>query len=283
MKRFINYKILGLALIVSGVAACDTADQDVSPIVSPDSYPVATFTASSSNTSLVEGNAITYTITIDKPLDRALTFSAKVKGGTADEHDFVADAAVLAPYTTQTQLTINAVADDFPEANETLQLEIGVFGIADKYLLNPSTVNPSLDLTIVNLNDPTLLTIAFEWPDPNHNIDIDIVTWRGTTPPRPWGDGGATGNNPEIDMSIWLEDPLGDYYVNIMDWGADPFTYKFTIGHPDGTIQIIEGTFNTADYSAYILDNWTAWGGSYESYRVLKVTNNGTGFVVTAL
>lgn len=282
MRKIFKYKLIGLTFLIVSFASCDTADQDVSPVVSPSDYPVATYTPSSASTTLLEGDTLTYTITLDKPIDRAMTFKAKFLDGTASSGDYTAASVVMQPYTTEAKLLIIATYDNFPEVSENIQLELGVYGIADRYLLNPSQVNPELDLTIGNVNDPTLLTIVFSWPVAFG--DIDIVTWQdnaGTL--EPWGDGGATSANPETDKSIWLADPVGDYYVNIIDWGADPFPYKFILGHPDGTTQIIEGTFNTADYGAYTLDPWTAWGGSYDSYRILKVVNNGTSFVVTAL
>jgi hypothetical protein len=41
------------------------------------------------------------------------------------------------------------------------------------------------------------------------------------------GTGGAT-LNPEIDHSIWLEDPTGDYYVTVLDYDAGvDFNYTF--------------------------------------------------------
>ena len=52
-------------------------------------------------------------------------------------------------------------------------------GIAEKNLVNPSTVNPmNLDLKIVNKNDAAKLTLVFEWLD--HDVDYDIVTWSDT-------------------------------------------------------------------------------------------------------
>ncbi|MDZ7636021.1 MAG: hypothetical protein U5L72_16935 [Bacteroidales bacterium] len=58
------------------MAACDTASQEAEPVISPEGYPVATF-VNATGTSVVEGNSIIYTITIDKMIDRALTFSLK--------------------------------------------------------------------------------------------------------------------------------------------------------------------------------------------------------------
>ncbi len=283
MRKYLFHKIMGFTLILAGFLAC-TAEQDVEPIVGTDNYPVATFTPSSASTSLAEGDTLIYSISTDIPIDRSITFNGVVKGGTAtDGSDYIIEPAVLAPYTKSVDMYIIANEDDVPEANETVQFEIGAYSIADRYLLNPTTVKPVVNLTLANVNDPTLLTVLFEWPD--HDTDIDIVVWSDTEdyPQTEWSDAGATTANPETDKSIWLSDPVGTYYINIMDWGAETFTYKFTLGHPDGSTQIIEGTFDTSDYTQYTEDVWTAWGGGYSSYRVLQVVNDGTSFVVTKL
>lgn len=281
------YKILGLVFVMASFASCDllrTAEQDASPVISPDKNPMVTYTASPSSTTIKEGEKLIYTIKTDKPIDRALTFTAQQIGGNAVEHDdFEVTTAVLQPYTTEVKMEIAPVWDNYPEAEETLKLEIGIYGIAEKYLINPEAPNPiTADLKIANKNDPGKLTIAMEWAD--HDMDYDMVIWSDTQayPMTEWGDAGATGNNPEIDKSIWLEDPAGTYYVNIMDWDGPAFNYKFSIGHPDGTVQFIEGTFDRSA-KQYINDPWTAWGGSYDSFRVLKVVHDGTKFTVTKL
>jgi len=272
---------MGLMLIVAGFAAC-TAEQDVEPIISPDSYPKVTFVGAG-GTSVTEGDTLEYVINIDKPIDRAITFTPTITGGTADADDYIIDPVVLQPYTKQAKLLIIANEDANPEAGETVQFEIGISSIADRYLVHPSTTKPTVTINISNVNDPTLLTVLFGWPD--HDTDIDIVVWSDTEeyPLTEWSDQGATTANPESDKSIWLSDPVGTYYISIMDWGADPFDYTFTIGHPDGSVQVIEGNFDSSDYSQYTEDTWTAWGGGYPSYRVLKVENDGTSFTVTAL
>ena len=286
MKKLI-YRIAGVALLMGSIVSCDmlrTAEQDVAEVISPDRNPTVTYTANISGSSVTEGQKFIYTITLDKPIDRALTFSARQVGGTAvADEDFIAETVVLQPYSTEAKLEIEIIADDFPEVEESANFEIGIFGIAERYLINPNSTNPvTLDLKVVNKNDPDKLTIAFEWP--NHSVDIDIVTWSDTEeyPMTEWGADGATGNNPEVDKSIWLSDPVGTYYVNIMDWDEDPFTYKFSIGHPNGTVQFIEGTFDRTQ-NTYINDPWTAWGDSYDAFRVLKVVHDGNTFTITKL
>jgi hypothetical protein len=284
MRKYIKYKIVGLAILVAALAGCDTASQEASPVVSPDDYPVAVFETDFTGTSVKEGDTIAYTITFDKMIDRSVTFTVTQTGGTATDHDWIVENAVLQPYTLEAELLLIFPTDDVPgEEDMIFQAEIGATSLADKYLVNPSVKNPTLDLTLQSENDPTLLTIMFSWPT---DEDIDIVTWSDTKdyPLTEWGADGASSSNPEFDKSIWLSDPLGDYYVNIMHWGVPPFDYTFTLGHPDGSVEIITGTFDSDNLGTYTMDLWMAWGDpGYESYRVLKVENDGSKFVVTKL
>ena len=111
MRKNIKYKLLGLALLLVSIVACDTAEQDVSPVISPDGKPVATFTAVP-GTTVTEGDTIFYDITTDKKIDRSITFSLEQTGGTATEDDYTVIPAVLAPYTLSTQLLIITVNDN---------------------------------------------------------------------------------------------------------------------------------------------------------------------------
>jgi len=273
MRNIFKYNLLGLALIMAGITACNTADQDVSPIISPDNYPVATFTASSAGTTLTEGDTLVYTITIDKKIDRALTFSARVTGGTADEADFLAESVVLEPYTTEAKLYIIAVADDFPEVAENIEMEIGVFGIADKYLLNQATVNPTLNLSLTNYNDPDVLTVAVGWA--NHDDDLDVYALLGT---EMWG-AAAGSDNPEILTTIWPLDPNGTYYVGIDPYIANQplVEYTISIGHPDQSIEFFTGTFDTENLDSYTQDLY----GTAPIYRLLTIVNLDGVFTVT--
>jgi len=206
-------------------------------------------------------------------LDRALTFSAKINGGSAGEDDYLAESVVLAPYTTEAKLYIIAIADDFPEVAEDVQMEIGVFGIADKYLLNPGTVNPTLNLSLTNYNDPDVLTVAVGWA--NHDDDLDVYALLGT---ERWG-AAAGSDNPEILTSIWPTDPNGTYYV-----GIDPYftnqalvEYTISIGYPDQTVQFITGTFDTENLDSYTQDLY----GTAPIYRLLTIVNLDGVFTVT--
>ena len=53
-------------------------------------------------------------------------------------------------------MVIETFEDYDTGATETIICEIGVFGIADRYLLNPTTVNPKVTFTITNFVSPKL-------------------------------------------------------------------------------------------------------------------------------
>lgn len=149
MKNKMLYKILGLALLVVGAVACDTASQDVEPVVSPDGYTIATF-VNATGTTVAEGDTIIYNITLDKTIDRSVTFSFRQTGGTCDGDDYTVKPGVVAPYTMTASLLIIFHEDFDVDATETLIGEIGVFSIADRYLLNSATEFPTLNATVTN-------------------------------------------------------------------------------------------------------------------------------------
>ncbi len=284
MKTYYKFTLLGILFVLFAFVGCDEpqlAKQDASPIISPDDYPTVSITTSGD---AIEGATKTYTISISNTIDHKITFTPSVIGGTADDHDYAPlEAVTIEPYTTSVEFPITLINDFMAEDPETLEIQLEILPVSDRYLLRPGTVLDPISFTFDDYFDPTLLVIYFEW---DSGEDYDMVTWSDTTvyPHTEWGDGGATLANPEHDTSIWLSDPVGTYYVNVMEWwvGAD-FNYTFTLVHPDASIQIIEGTFTGSDLSGYTYDGWTAWGGEYPSYRVLEVVNDGTEFVVTAL
>jgi hypothetical protein len=203
----------------------------------------------------------------------------KVKSGTATRGtDFEFDDTLLIKaYATSVTGNISILSDEVYEPTETFVLEIG----GDVNISNASVPASTITFNILNFVGSTL-NISFAWPGKN---DYDIVTWNATkTPLIGWGDHGATTANPETDSSIHLTDPVGTYYVNVMEWDYGvKFDYTFTIAVAGLNPQIITGTFDGTNVSQYTNDKWTKWGGSYDSFRVLKVVNDGTKFVVTKL
>lgn len=181
MKNKISYKLIGLALLVVGMVACDTASQDVSPVISPDGYPVATFTqVKGGTTAVAEGDTILFEVTTDKMIDRAITFNARILEGTANGDDIEITPGVLSPYTTSTTVQVVFLRDWANDDAETIKLEFGAFSIADRYQPNQATVNPVLNLTIANYVSD-VLTVEFDWTQ-NVNVFniIDVLVNTGT-------------------------------------------------------------------------------------------------------
>lgn len=162
MKKNIYYNLIGLALLIVSIAACDTADQDVSPVTSPAGYTKATFVTDFSGTSVTEGDTIVYSVSIDKTIDRSITFSARVLEGTGNEDDITVIPGVIAPYTNEITVSVIFNQDWDAESAETMKLEVGAFGIADKYLLNATTINPILNLNVNNYVSD-ILSISVDW------------------------------------------------------------------------------------------------------------------------
>jgi hypothetical protein len=245
MRKYIKYKVLGLAFIVIGMVACDQASQETEPIGSPSGYPVST--VSPAVTTVVEGNSLIVNITIDKMIDRALTFTFKQTGGTATEEDYTVAPAVLQPYTKSIQMTIGTIEDFDTDPTETLVGEIGVYGIAEKYMLNPSTVNPvNVSFTITNFVSPKL-EVAFYWNadvtfggntyDAADYIDFDFLVSPEATfdIADPWASeigiyDAATGSHPETMTLEGLAD--GSYLL----W-CDLY-YNDFVGYSDGSVKI---------------------------------------------
>jgi len=156
------------------LVSCDQASQDVSPIISPSGYATATFTTDFTGSNVSEGDTITYTITLNKMLDRAVTFSVKVNQGPLSMDDIYDEeleeedqlySTRMAPYTTEASLSIVFQKDWVYDPAETGTIEIGAFGIAEKNLLNPATVNPKLNLTVSNYVSD-ILTVSLDWHQP---------------------------------------------------------------------------------------------------------------------
>lgn len=252
MRKYLKYKLIGLALILVGIASCDTADQEVSPVISPDGKPVATFSVVP-GTTVTEGDTIIYNISIDKKIDRAITFSFKKNGGTATADDFVVVPGVLAPYTLSTEMLIITINDDTLGGPKTLIGEVGAFSIADRYMLNPSTVNPTPTLTINNWVSPDL-KVSFSWDqevlidgvasDAADNMDWDmfVSVAEGFDISNPWATeiglyDAATGSHPEELTLSGLDD--GTYIL----W-ADLYASDFAGSSNDSSLIAITTTFN---------------------------------------
>jgi hypothetical protein len=304
MRKYILYKVLGLAFVVIGMVACDTASQEVEPVISPDGYPVSTITPVA--TTVMEGENLVVNITIDKMIERSITFTFVQTGGTADENDYSVESATLQPYTKSVQMVFETFVDYDFDATETLEGEIGVYSIADRYLLNPSAENPvDVSFTITNTVSPDL-KVSFSW---GGDVVIDDVTYDAADEvdfdflvcpeadfdvSDPWANcldiyDAVTGSNPEEMTLSGLAD--GVYYLVAELWYNGLATYD---GDGSFTIPIVtsftrQGTSVidmevTQDPADVITDSTLGWGNDPETpfdVVVATVTVAGDKYTIT--
>ncbi len=269
MKNILKINSILSVMLILFLAGCEMEPETQDPI-STENYPVATFNTDFSGTSVSEGDTIDYTITLDRMSDRDLTFEVRQLDGTADDHDFVYEEVTIPAYSLSADMQIVVLADDLPEEQETLKLEVGVFYVGERYILNPTTVNPVLDLTVTNFNDPNVLTVAFGWQNPESDIDLFAISEVDGA----WG-AAASADNPEILTSIWPSDPEGNYFVTIDPYSvaSNPVNYWVAIGYPDQTNEYLTGTFDVDKLDSYTVDYFDAW--DMDTYRILTVVVQG--------
>jgi len=274
MRINLKYNIVGLALLILFSVGCDK-DQIVEEPINTDRYPVATFTTDFTGGEVFEGDTIKYTITLDKMLDRALTFTLKVlddKATAVEGENYTWETVVIPPYSKEANFNVIFPASNIPSATVyKTKFEIGVFGIADKNLLGPGTKNPVLDLTIKN----TALKVSFAWsPIDNNDMDIVIVDDPPSAVVSGWA--GATGANPEYtSMSGDLDD--GTYYLEVDPYDIASATMDFTIvvSANGSALETFTGTFDMSALASY------EDGGVGK--RILKIVKAGTDYTYTQL
>lgn len=276
MKTYLNFKIIGLVLIIFGAFGCQKTE--VTPVISPDGYPMVTYTTDFTGSEVNEGDTITYTITMDKPIDMDLIFGVKFDTlqtkMTASSEDIIVEGGVMAAYSKETTLNIIVPVDDIPENDETLRMEVGVFDIGTRYLLNPKTVNPKLAVTAKNKNLETALTVIFGW-DTGDDFDLYIVDEAMTA--LFGGYDAATGSNPEVTTGFTNESPDGTYYLEFDPYNvaASSVNVELAFGYPDGSSEFVSGTIDMNN-----LDGFEAGG---IGYRFVKIVKTGSTYTVTSL
>ncbi|MFV0378521.1 MAG: hypothetical protein ACK5JD_14600 [Mangrovibacterium sp.] len=254
MNKHFKYKLLGIFIVLVSISSCDTlrtTEQDASDYVLPNGYPKATFATSvQSGATVSEGDTIQCVITIDQMIDRSLTYSAKVVGGTSDDADIEVTEGIIAPYTLSTTVEVVIPQDWDAEETEEMQLEIAMYSLADKYLVDSDYSKTELDLTVENYVADNY-TITFNWSkeitveelqereldagdytiviedtvevvvDAADEVDFDMLladsegfdindVWATTI------EDAATGDHPEVIESSGLPD--GDYVLGFDLW-----------------------------------------------------------------
>jgi hypothetical protein len=276
MKKNFIIPILSWVFIAFLFFACD--EQEVADPISTDNYPVATITSDFTGTEVTEGDTIVFTITLDKMLDADLNFELVLDGAsTVSETDFVVNSVRIAPYSLEGTMTLIVPYDGIAENDEVLNFEIGMFDLAERYLVKPGTSRLTQNLTVKNYNDPNLVVVAIGWE--NHENDLDIFAIHETE--GDWSLAGSS-DNPEIMPVIEVDgdNPDGKYYITV-----DPYHFEgntdnltFYISYPDGSIEILTAVFDITKLDEYTVDYFAYW--DVNTYRVLTLTKTGTSYAV---
>ena len=248
MKK-IKY-ILSMFLLASIVVGCDAekADQDVSALGSTDRYPTPTFTFSSGEISSNERDQtiIIYDVTLDRPTDRPIDFNWVIlESSTATEHDdFDVIGGTVPAFQTTTQILVTIYNDVVVEDTESLNLTIESGpSLANKYLVNPDTVYPVLNLRIEDFKFCLWTLEATDvYGDGWQGAYIEVISEGITT------EYAATGETDFYDIPIAFgEDYSFSYFSGGGTGGAPGYEsenyYKLTA--PDGTVY----EDGTLDYS----------------------------------
>lgn len=239
MEKYFKIMIMGAVLITLGLVGCD--EQEVAAPISPDGYPTATIATDFSGSAVAEGDTIWYTITVDKPFDRDIDFSAHVVEGTASDGDIEVLGGVLPAYGLTTQLGVVFTQDYAADVDETAVVEVGVFELGQRYMLNAKTVNPQMEVTIANyVSDDLEMVFSWEytidvnpgypdfpdfrWHESTYDwMDFDIFVsdaegYDNNDPWATWYDGiyAATGDTPEEMTFSGLPD--GSYVIFCELW-----------------------------------------------------------------
>ncbi len=283
-RKILNISIILIAILSLGISGCYKTE--VAPVIEPGGYgyTTATFTTDFTGTEVSEGDTITYVIKLSKPVDFDLTFSVNFSG---NPDDISYEDAVIPAYGDSAVMQIVVVADDIPELDQDVTLEVGDFDLGTKYQL-VNTTNPVLNLKLKNVNDPGGLTIAMSWPDDNDDWDGYVIDEAGNGDPNGWGYdyagyAGATGADPEIMLFLedfygyWTADD-GVYYLDVDPYDVAASTTDFTmsVGYPDGTVEFFNFTFDMAKANAG--DYPMVW-----AYSTLKIEKTGLTYDVSLL
>lgn len=283
LKKILNISIIIIAILSLGLSGCYKTE--VAPVVEPGGlgYTSVTITPDTTGTEVTEGDTIVYAIELSKPVDFDLTFTVKYSG---NYWDLTYEDVTIPAYSTTGEMTIVFNADNIPEKDENVTLEIGNYVIGTQSQI--VSENPVYNLTVKNVNDPGGLTIGVLWPDQEDDWDGYVIDEAGMGDPNSWGYdftgySGATGADPE--SLVFLEDfygywtaPDGIYYVDVdpYDVASDKTDFTFSIGYPDGTVEFINCTFDMAKADAG--DYPMTWG-----FSTLKIVKSGLDYTVSLL
>lgn len=270
MKNNIISKLFIGAILSITMFSC--YEQEVSEVIDPSTYTTAQLTLESdfNGTSVTEGEKVTFDVTFDKAMEPDVQFEVIQEDGDAEvDVDYEFTGGLINGYYTNAKFIIDFPADMVVEPTKTMQFMVGISNLGQKYLLSPQTQYPEYTIEILNVNDPTGLTINVGWDNHDDDWDVMIVDEAGTDEWTGWA--GATGANPEITI-LSNSAPDDTYYVEMDPWDVVTDVVEFTtnIGHPDQSIESFSFTWVESESDNYPVN----WG--YQLVKIVKVGNTYT-------
>ena len=245
--------ILMLALLASASTFFYSCDDDQ---LEDKRNPKPTLSVDKKSVLATEGDVITFTVTIDKPLANDVDFKIELESGSGNFRDFTCSGEettideggfgqgkigyklVLPALETSTTFTITPNKDLFVEGSETLNLKLKSSG----NML--AKVSPDSEIISIGVNDfvsnnvgvelvwgkvtnihGTISDLEFVDGDGNdastHDTDYDLYILNSGG--NPINGTGATSANPEFSQ-LSATAPNGIYYVyaELWDFGATP-------------------------------------------------------------
>lgn len=250
MNKYIVFKIFGLVFLMSAIISCDllrTPEQDVNPVVPPDeSNPVVESLTQVTTGTVTEGDDVVFKLKINRPIERALTFTpVALESNTLEEHtDFdFAGPVIINPWETEGELVINTYADISPEETQTLSFTFTVNSIAEKYLLHPDNEFPTGNVDIENLTSQNLI-LEFHW-DKDINLGGDLY---------------STAANTDFDVFM---SPAEGFDIND-PWASADYTYYAATGDHPEVIELVPGTLPDGEYVFW----FDLWANGFAGYGV---------------
>jgi hypothetical protein len=261
MKNLVINSLVVVAMSVF-IWSCNTAEQDVEPIVSATSNPSVTITARQSVTSVVEGDTLWFDIVADNMIDGDVDFGPVfTEGSTADADDIEVIGGTLSAYSLETQVGVVILSDHLVEMGETMKFEVS-YGVDDahSWRLSPNSVFEMVSVSV------TSIEYDLDWSEGMYDgedmceWDIDLDTYVANADFSAYSFAGATGACPvEHQDLVGLPDDTYDIYVDYWDGGIPagealdiPYTLYFSYAAGSQPF-MITGTFNSDDIGASVI------------------------------
>ncbi|MCK7591944.1 hypothetical protein M0G43_15255 [Subsaxibacter sp. CAU 1640] len=233
--------IFSAAMLSALIFGCDAekASQDPEALGSTENYPTPTFTLSEGELTTNERNetVIVYDVVLDRPIDRPIDFSWVIlDSSTATEHDdFDVVNGTVPAYQTTGQLMIMIYNDIEVEGAESLNLTIESGpSLANRYLVNPDTSYPEVNITINDYRFCLWILDATDvYGDGWNGGYIELVTEGETTTYM------ASDENDVFEIPITVGADYSFTYVSGGGTGGAPGWESenyYELTAPDGTV-----------------------------------------------